>query len=431
MSPTGRPAARHRRLSARPRNLLIAGVLVLCLSAIIVFAVRASNGQPSRNAGSRGSTGTGASARPGASVTPSVPPEAPQVDACVVATMSTLTLEEQVGQLLMIGTPIGQPTTIVDDVRRYHLGGVFLAGRSSQPAAALKQNIQAIQQAATAAGGVPAHIALDQEGGTVQTLSGNDFPAIPSALRQGGWDAATLRSRTTDWAHRLAAAGVTMDLAPVADTVPAGTAADNPPIGALSRQFGSSPDAVAQDVATVVGAAQAAGVTTTLKHFPGLGRVKANTDTSTKAVDSATTADDPYLRPFAAGIHAGSGAVMVSSASYPQLDNQSIAAFSTPIVTGLLRQRLGFTGVIVSDDLGAATAVSSVPLGERAVRFVKAGGDLVLTVRSSDAGAMAAALLAAAQQAPGFAARVTDAAEHVVRSKARAGMLRCSATPNP
>src|SRR5262249_15058261 len=141
--------------------------------------------------------------------------------------------------------------------------------------------------------------------------------------------------------------------------------------------------------------------------------------------DSKTTADDPFLHPFIAGIRAGSGAVMISSARYPQLDNQSIAAFSAPIITGLLRQQLGFTGVVVSDDLGAAVAASSVPVGERAVRFVKAGGDLVLTVRPGDAGTMAGALLTAAQQSPAFAERVTDAAEHVIRSKARAGLLTC------
>jgi beta-N-acetylhexosaminidase len=287
--------------------------------------------------------------------------------------------------------------------------------------------VDTLQRAAVPATGLRLLVALDQEGGQVQTLRGDDFPAIPSALQQGGWDAGTLRARTADWARRLAAAGITMDLAPVADTVPSGTAAANPPIGAFNRQYGSSPDAVARDIAVVVDAAQAAGILTTVKHFPGLGRVHANTDTSTQAVDPVTTPDDPYLRPFIEGIRAGSAAVMVSSASYPKLDAQTIAPFSAPIITGLLRQRLGFTGLVVSDDLGAATAVRAVPVGERAVRFVRAGGDLALTVRSTDAGPMVAALLGAARQSPGFAARVGDAAQHVVRAKVRAGLVSCPA----
>jgi beta-N-acetylhexosaminidase len=302
------------------------------------------------------------------------------------------------------------------------LGGAFLAGRASPTADTLRQGILSLQRTA---GAIPLQIAIDQEGGQVQTLKGADFPLIPSAVQQGQWDDAMLRSRTTDWAKRLVEAGVTLDLAPVADTVPAGTGDANPPIGAFDRQYGSSPDQVADKIHTVVSAAQAAGVLTTLKHFPGLGRVRANTDTSTQAVDNTTTADDPYLKPFTSGIEAGSAAVMISSARYPKLDPNSVAAFSTPIITGLLRQRLGYTGLVVSDDLGSAVAVGSVPVGERAVRFIQAGGDLVLSVKASDAGPMSAALLAAAQASPAFDARVTDAAARVIRSKYRAGLLTC------
>jgi beta-N-acetylhexosaminidase len=234
-----------------------------------------------------------------------------------------------------------------------------------------------------------------------------------------------LRQRTADWARRLAAAGVTMDLAPVADTVPAGTAGANPPIGAFDRQYGGAPDAVAADIATVVSAAQGAGILTTLKHFPGLGRVRANTDTTTRAVDDVTTVNDPFLQPFVSGMAAGSGAVMISSARYPRLDADNVAAFSAPVVTGLLRQRLGYSGLVISDDLGVAAAVAAVPVGERAVRFIRAGGDVVLTVRSSDAGPMADALLAAARGSTAFQARVADAARHVVQSKYRTGLLTC------
>jgi beta-N-acetylhexosaminidase len=426
--------SRSQVRTARPfggwRVLFVAGVVLLSASSVAIVILR--SGQASAPGGPSNADGTPTpfATLPvsAGSATPSQPVPALTGDACAASTVAALSLEGKVGQLLMIGTPIANPTSVVATVRQYRLGGVFLAGRSSQSSATLLQSVKAIQQAVTAATAMPAQIALDQEGGLVQTLSGKDFPTIPSALQQGRWDAATLRSRTSDWARRLATAGVTMDLAPVADTVPSDGAASNPPIGALDRQYGPSPDAVAQDIAVVVEATQSAGVMTTLKHFPGLGRVRQNTDTSTHAVDNVTTAGDSFLRPFIEGIRAGSGAVMISSAMYPQLDSQSIAAFSAPIITGLLRQRLGFTGVIVSDDLGAAAAVSATPVGDRAVKFIKAGGDLALTVRQSDAGPMVSALLTAARQSAPFAARVTDAAEHVVRSKVRAGMLACTST---
>jgi beta-N-acetylhexosaminidase len=345
------------------------------------------------------------------------------VDACVARTVAGFSLDERVGQLLMIGTPVNGPRDLATTVGRYHLGGVFLAGRSKRPAAALRSDIASLQRAAR----TPLLIALDQEGGSVQTLKGPDFPIIASAQRLGGGSAAALRTETSNAARRLAGIGVTINLAPVADTVPADLGEQNPPIGAFHRQYGSDPDHVAGDIRTVVAASQAAGVLTTLKHFPGLGRVRFNTDTSTKAVDRTATVTDPYLKPFAAGIGAGSAAVMVSSASYPRLDPDAIAAFSQPIVTGLLRRRLGFTGLIMSDDLGAAAAAESVPVGERAVRFVRAGGDLVLTIRPQDAVPMTVGLIAASKASSAFDARVTDAATHVVRSKYRAGLLKCPA----
>jgi len=321
----------------------------------------------------------------------------------------------------MVGIEVGAPSGLRDSVRRYNLGGVFLHGRSQRSAAGLRGDIATLQKRAA----VPLLISLDQEGGNVQTLKGPDFPALPTAEKLGAAPAATIRDTTRDSARRLAGIGVGINLAPVADTVPASLGEGNPPIGFWHRQFGSDPARVAADLRTVVPASQGAGVLTALKHFPGLGRTRSNTDTSTKAVDATTTANDPYLEPFRAGIQAGSAAVMISSARYPKLDDDAIAALSEPIVTGLLRDRLGFHGLIMSDDLGAAVAVGGVPVGERAVRFIAAGGDEVLTIRPPDAAPMAAALIERAGHDAAFRARVTDAARHVLQAKERAGLLRC------
>ncbi|MEU8228565.1 glycoside hydrolase family 3 N-terminal domain-containing protein [Actinoplanes sp. NPDC048967] len=351
---------------------------------------------------------------------PSAPPS-PSPQGCADTVLAGLSPAERAGQVLMIGTPVGDPRELGDVVARHDLGGVFLAGRSSRSAAGLRADITALQRRA----GTPLLVALDQEGGSVQTLKGRDFPLIPSAQRLGAGPPAKLRGTVRDTAQRLAGIGVTVNLAPVADTVPAKLGEGNPPIGGFHRQYGSDPDAVAADIATVVSASQGAEVLTILKHFPGLGRVRANTDTAVRVVDNTTTADDPYLKPFVAGIKAGSAGVMISSATYPKIDGSSIAAYSQPIVTGLLREKLGYTGLVMSDDLGAADSASSLPAGERAVRFVAAGGDLALTIRPQDAAPMSASLIAEARTSPAFATRLTDAARHVLRAKDRAGLLTC------
>jgi beta-N-acetylhexosaminidase len=181
---------------------------------------------------------------------------------------------------------------------------------------------------------------------------------------------------------------------------------------------------VAADIGTVVSAAQGAGILTTLKHFPGLGRVTANTDTAAVVTDPVTTAGDPQVALFGALARAPAAPfVMVSLATYPQLDPAQPAAFSPAVVTGLLRGRLGYAGVVVSDDLGSARAVAAVPAGQRAVRFLAAGGTVVLTVTAAVLPGMEDAVLAASDADPAFAARVDAAARTALLAKARAGLL--------
>jgi beta-N-acetylhexosaminidase len=259
----------------------------------------------------------------------------------------------------------------------------------------------------------------------VQTVRRGTIPPFPTALVQGTWSTSRLRATTTTWAKELRRLGVNLDLAPVADVVPASLGVRNPPIGRFGRQYGSTPAAVAPKVATVVGALQGARVGATVKHFPGLGRVLANTDTSTRAVDGVTTATDPALRPFTAGTRAGAVAVMVSSALYPRLDRRHPAMWSPAIVTGLLRTRLGWNGLVVSDDLGNAAAAKVAPVGRRATDFVAAGGDLVLTVVPGQAVTMRNAIVARAAKDRAFRARVDDAVRHVLTAKRTLGLLRC------
>jgi len=405
--------------------LAVASVIAVALVVVAAVASGAVKAVPSFVSPGAASPSAVPSAPP-ASLPPSTPAAPGDLDACVAADLAAMNLEAQVGQLLMVGTKVASPADLADTVRRYHLGGVFLQGRSSATAATLHQGVAALQSAATGAGGIPLQIGVDQEGGEVQTLKGTDFPTVPTAVEQGRLSPAALSARTADMARRLLPAGITIDLAPVADTVPPAYLGSNPPIAGFDRQYGSDPTAVANDITTVVTAMQSTGLLTTAKHFPGLGRVHANTDTSTDAVDNLTTVDDPFLAPFAAAIRAGTAAVMISLATYPKLDPNSVAAFSAPIVTGMLRQRLGFTGLVMSDDLGNAAAVHAVPAGDRAVRFIAAGGDMALTLQPNDAAPMTAALLARAQSSSQFRAQVTAAAGRVLRSKFRAGLLTCS-----
>jgi len=153
--------------------------------------------------------------------------------------------------------------------------------------------------------------------------------------------------------------------------------------------------------------------------------VRVNTDTTRGAVDRTADAADPYLAPFTAGVTAGDAAVMISSATYPRLDPDHPAVFSRAVIQGLLRTELGYDGLVMTDDVAIAEAVRHVPLWQRPVAFVAAGGDLVLTVRSEFAAPMLAALVHRAAGDPLFRARVTESATRVLSAKHTLGLLRC------
>jgi beta-N-acetylhexosaminidase len=367
-------------------------------------AKTASSGQPSH--GASGSAGASpATVSPGA--------------ACVARVLRQLTLAQRVGQLFVVAGP-----GLAAAESRYHFGSVLLT-KSAVGTAALAKQTRGIQAfAAAGTGGVRFFIAANQEGGEVQQLTGRGFAGMPSELVQGSWSTDTLRTAATGWGTDLRAAGVNLDLAPVMDVVPAATAASNAPIGALDRDYGSDPAVNGAHGAAFIEGMAAAGVMTVAKHFPGLGRVTGNTDFTANVIDNVTTADDPYLDSFRAAVVAGVPMVMVALATYTKIDPSRLAVFS-PAMMRLLRGQLGFTGVIVSDDLGDAAAVASLPAATRGIDFLTAGGDLITSQSVAPAEQMAAAILARATGNAAFLATVDAAAQRVLTAKQAAGLLPC------
>lgn len=341
--------------------------------------------------------------------------------------LSRMNLRQRVGQLFMVGTPAtGADDRVLRAIRGRHLGNVMLTGRSQKSVRATAKVSARLQSRTTLAATrrVGLLVATDQEGGYVQVLQGPGFDAIPTALTQGGWRTGKLHDRAARWAHQLHAAGVNMNLAPVVDTVPSARAAQhNPPIGYYDREFGYTPRVVARHGRAFLRGMHGRGVVPTAKHFPGLGRVHANTDTTTGVTDKVTRRHDPYLRPFRTAVRSGVPAVMMSTAIYRRIDAGTPAAFSPKIVTGMLRGDLGFDRVVISDDLGDAAQVSPWSPGARAVKFLRAGGDVVLTVDPGTFPAMYAAVLDRAKHSDAFRARVRTSALRVLTVKQHEGLL--------
>lgn len=405
-------------------DLLAAALLLTACTSSATQPTSTSRlpGPPSGKARSTHSTHS-TNRAPATSSSPSAPPTTESAPSISLAhrVFNHMSLRQHVGQLLMVDCPTtGVASATVTAITHQHVGSVILDGTSTAGLQATKAVTEHLQRLAPADAGL--FISTDQEGGLVQRLQGRGFTRIVSALRQGTIPPRRLRRFARGWGDQLHAAGVNVNLAPVLDTVPANFGS-NPPIGDLDREFGHTPAVVTSHGLAVVRGMLAAGVDPTVKHFPGLGRVRGNTDTDGRVTDPVTTRNDPYLAPFRAAVDAGTPFVMMSTAIYRHLDPGTPAAFSRPIVSGLLRDQYGYRGVVVSDDLGGAAQVSSVPVGQRAVRFIAAGGDMVLTVDATQAGPMTAALLAKANRDPAFKALVNAAALRVLRAKQARGLL--------
>ena len=388
---------RGRALARRP---LLVGALVTGLAACSSSRPAPGDSAPSAGAGAASAApaaagATSSSPAPAAATTPTAPATGP---------LAGWSLEQRVGQLLMMGVDAAEaPASARRAITSLHLGGVFLSGRSQGGTAATRAVVDSLTGLVgpESTGGAPLLVSTDQEGGDVQVLRGQGCSTIPSALKQSEQSAAT------------------MNLAPVADLVDIADPDSNEPIGAWGRQYGNDKETVIERAGAFARGMESAGVVATFKHFPGLGRVAGNTDTSASVTDSVTArTGDAAVEVFSRLIADGARVVMVSSAVYTLIDAGSPAVFSSVVVTDMLRGDLGFTGVVITDDVSAAAQVSTWGPAERAVLAVRAGCDIVLA--SGDPGVveeMAQGLVDQARTDPAFAARVDESALRVLALK--------------
>jgi beta-N-acetylhexosaminidase len=234
------------------------------------------------------------------------------------------------------------------------LGGAVLFGRNVQDDEQVTRLVDSIHAEA------PAVVAIDEEGGDVTRLDlhiGSAFPGNYALGRAG--DPALTQDVAAELGGRLADLGVDLDLAPVADLL---LDPMSPIVGV--RSFGADPPLVARQVAAFVAGLQSQGVAACLKHFPGHGATAGDSHRELPALQGGAAGLEAALIPFAAGIDAGARAVMTAHVRVPSIDMLP-ATLSAPVIGGLLRGRLGFDGVVVTDglDMGAiADSRSAGPL---------------------------------------------------------------------
>jgi beta-N-acetylhexosaminidase len=400
--------------------MLLAGAVALGLACSACGAASGSkSSQPSASPTSPAHASDDAS--PSDAAAAAAPPSCPD------QTYSRMSEAQRVGQLFLVGIAGAPGAEVAQAVSTYHFGSLLFEGTSTAGVAADQQVDSAIQALASSAttAGVRFFIAANQEGGQVQELQGPGFSSIPPALDQGQLPASELEQQAAAWGSELKSAGVNLDLAPVMDVVPSATASENQPVGALEREFGYDPQTTGSHGVAFIRGMRQAGVATTAKHFPGLGLVIGNTDYSSGVVDTTTGPKSPYLKSFETAIKAGVPFVMVALATYTRIDPDHLAAFSSRVIRGLLRNQLHFRGVIVSDDLGAAAAVAAMPPADRGIDFLTAGGDLITSQSLPAAIDMYQAILSRATSDPSFRVTVKSAVMRILDAKQAYHLLPC------
>ena len=326
--------------------------------------------------------------------------------------LSGLTTEEKVGQLFLARC---RKETAAEDIAQYHLGGLVLFDRDTEDETpeSLRQTLERYQKAAT----IPLLIAVDEEGGSVVRIS--DKPAFrdapfssPRSLYEGGGMEA-LRTAEVEKDALLSDLGINVNLAPVCDIT------TDPAAFLYDRSLGQSPELTCQWVQIAVEEGQTYGIGCVLKHFPGYGN---NADThvgiaiENRSLEELEAQD---LLPFAAGMEAGCGAVMVSHIQVTALDAEYPASLS-PAVHRYVRETMGYNGVLVTDDLVMDAISVPYGVGEAAVLAVLAGNDLLI---SSDFPEQYAAVLEAIREGRISEEQLDNAVRRVLLWKQSLGLL--------
>lgn len=284
--------------------------------------------------------------------------------------LDNMSVEEKVGQMFMVRVPKENADKRVSE---YHLGGYIMFGRDFDNKAKEEviNNIASWQEASD----IPMLIGVDEEGGTVNRLSTNTefrsepFKSSQELYKEGGFD--LIYEDTITKANFLKELGINVNFAPVVDV------STNPDDYIYKRSFGKNANLTSEYAEVVVRAMKESNIASVLKHFPGYGN---NTDTHTGiAIDNRTleTFKENDFLPFEAGIKAGANMVLVSHNIVTNMDSNNPASLSSK-VHEILRNDLGFAGVIITDDL-YMDAISKNYDSSVAVLAILAGNDLICT----------------------------------------------------
>ena len=328
--------------------------------------------------------------------------------------LDNMSLEEKIGQMFLIRYSDDQ--TVLSDIAQYNPGGILLFAKDFENHT--KESIKAQLDTCQQASGTPLIIGVDEEGGVVTRISrftnfrSERFKSPQDLYAEGGFE--RIASDTDEKCALLKSIGINVNLAPVADV------SEDPSSFIYDRTIGQNAEITSEYVRTVVGRMKANGMGSALKHFPGYGdNGDTHTDiiTDTRPLGAFVSGD---LLPFQAGIDEGTDIVLVSHNIVSCMDPDYPASLS-PTVHALLRNTIGFDGVIMTDDLVMSAITEYTDGKSAAVQAVIAGNDLLCC---SDYAVQVPAVIEAVKSGVISEERINESAKRIIQMKLDLGIIQ-------
>ncbi|MCL6621489.1 MAG: beta-N-acetylhexosaminidase [Syntrophobacterales bacterium] len=314
------------------------------------------------------------------------------------------------GQVFMVGLPGPRVEAVARElVRDLGVGGVILFARNLEDPLQVWELTSELQRLARERGGPPLLLAVDQEGGPVQRLKG-PFTRIPSARELGEKaEPREVEALYHQVARELALVGVNLNLAPVVDV------ARSPDCPLWERSFGPDPEKVAAYGMAAIRGLRAGGVLAAAKHFPGLGDTRRDSHLVLPTAEGADPERAVDLKPFAAAVAVGVPLIMTAHLRVPAWE-EAPATLSPVAIRTWLRGRLGFGGVVMTDDLEMGAIREQGEVASAALQALAAGADLLLICEHSELAWEAARRL---EKTPALKERLAEASARLARLRAR------------
>ncbi|MDD4753565.1 MAG: beta-N-acetylhexosaminidase [Desulfitobacteriaceae bacterium] len=288
--------------------------------------------------------------------------------------LATMSLQEKIGQMVLVGLEGYENDAHSKDlIENYQVGGFILFKRNIRDVGQVKELIYSLKES-NAVNKAPLFLSIDEEGGTISRLP-EKFASIPASGKIGEMNNPAISYQVGNIiGEELQLLGFNMDFAPVLDI---NSNPQNPVIG--ERAFGSQPDLVSRLGIQTMKGLKAKNIISVVKHFPGHGDTSVDSHIGLPRVNHTLERLQSFeLLTFAEAINNDVDAIMIAHLLLPQIDPDNPATLSRIVVTDLLREEMGFEGVVITDDLTMGAIAENYDLGKAAVKAIQAGSDVVL-----------------------------------------------------